>query len=301
MLGNTVILESVGAMLASDRLPHAIILEGDKGLGKRTLAMHIASGAVCRGDNKPCAQCKDCHLVKAGSHPDITVYDEDTKYSVDMVRSIRQEMYLMPHMARRRVFIFCGAQNLSAAAQNALLKVIEEPPAAAVIIFTLPSAQTLLETVRSRCITFTLALPPREEAAEYISSVTGKAKKEIYPVLDAANGNIGVTLSSLEDGTAQADKQAAKNLIEQSVKKNTYGMLKILYEYDKDRLAIGRLFEALKTEITAKIKAADCTADKKITLVKLYDAVTALERDNERNCNIHLLFSNICIAFNNLL
>lgn len=301
MVGNKVVLETVNAMLAADRLPHAIIIEGEKGLGKRTLAMHIAKGAVCREDNKPCGSCKDCHLAKAGSHPDITVYDENTKYSVEMIRTVRQEMYLMPHMAKRRVFIFCGAQNLSEAAQNAMLKVVEEPPAAAVIIFALPSAQTLLETVRSRCITFTLSAPPRVEAAEYIAGVTGKPVAEIYPVLDAANGNIGYTLDSLDDGKAQTDKLVAAQLIELCTKKDTYGMLKALYEYDKDRFAIKRLFDALKAEIVLKIKNPSQTEQNKIALVKMYDKVSEFERDNERNCNIHLLFTNICIAFNSLL
>ena len=297
MVGNKVVLESVNAMLEADRLPHAIIIEGQKGMGKRTFAMHIAQGAVCREKNKPCGVCRDCHLLQNSSHPDVTVYDEDTKYTVDMIRSVRQEMYLMPHMARRRVFIFCGAQNLSEAAQNAMLKVIEEPPAAAIIIFALPTAQSLLETVRSRCITFTMQTPPRQEAAEFIKNRTGKPLAEIYPVLDAANGNIGYTLDSLDDGKAQADKQAAVQLIEQSIKKDTYGMLKTLYAYDKDRPAIKRLFDALKIEIMLRIK----NGGDSISLAKLYETVCNFERDNERNCNIHLLFSNICIAFNSLL
>lgn len=295
MVGNKVILESVNAMLAADRLPHAIIIEGEKGLGKRTFAMHIAKGAVCREQNKPCGVCKDCHLLENSSHPDVTVFSEDTKYNVDMIRSVRQEMYLMPHMARRRVFIFCGAQNLSEAAQNAMLKVIEEPPAAAIIIFTLPTAQSLLETVRSRCITFTMSTPPRQDAAEFIKDKTGKSLSDIFPVLDAANGNIGYTLDSLDDGKAQADKKSAVQLLEQSAKKDTYGMLKTLYGYDKDRLAIGRLFDALKTEIMVRIK----NGGDSINLAKLYQTVCDFERDNERNCNIHLLFSNICITFNN--
>ena len=303
MIGNKGVMASINAMLATDRLSHAFIIEGEDGLGKRTLASYIAAGAVCTGDVRPCGKCKNCHLISVGSHPDISFYPGDNKYSVEWIRAIRQEMYLVPHMAKRRVFIFLSADQINPAGQNALLKVIEEPPAFAVIIFVLPSKETLLETVRSRCVTFSLAPPEREEAAQYIMNVAKRPAGEVYAALDAAGGNIGRALDSLEDGGTQADRKAAHRLLELTATGNVYGMLELLYGYDRDRKGIIRLFEALKSVLAgyARNPSSASSGFETAALIKLYAVVNELSEDLDRNCNIRLLFSNICVKFRSCL
>lgn len=159
--------ESLSLAFAEDRLPHAIILEGPAGSGKGALARWIAKAAVCTGEGeRPCGCCSGCVKAAAGSHPDITVAGGGTaarSFHVDTVRQIRADAYIKPNEAPRRVFILEGAETMSDQAQNALLKVFEEPPERVLFLLTVTSAVRLLPTVRSRAQLFTLEGEERAE------------------------------------------------------------------------------------------------------------------------------------------
>lgn len=71
LIGNSGVQNALTAAIKADRLPHAVLIEGDKGTGRHTLAKFIACAAVCGGEDKPCGECRDCRLERAGTHPDI--------------------------------------------------------------------------------------------------------------------------------------------------------------------------------------------------------------------------------------
>ena len=152
--------QSLSRAFAESRLPHAMILEGPAGSGKAELARWIAKAAVCTGEGeRPCGRCSGCMKAAAGAHPDITIAGGGTaarSFHVDTVRQIRSDAYIKPNEAPLRVFLLEGAEAMSEQAQNALLKVFEEPPERVMFILTVTSAVKLLPTVRSRAQIFTL-------------------------------------------------------------------------------------------------------------------------------------------------
>lgn len=152
--------QSLSRAFAESRLPHAMILEGPAGSGKAELARWIAKAAVCTGEGeRPCGCCSGCMKAAAGAHPDITIAGGGTaarSFHVDTVRQIRSDAYIKPNEAPLRVFLLEGAEAMSEQAQNALLKVFEEPPERVMFILTVTSAVKLLPTVRSRAQIFTL-------------------------------------------------------------------------------------------------------------------------------------------------
>lgn len=152
--------QSLSRAFAESRLPHAMILEGPAGSGKAGLARWIAKAAVCTGEGeRPCGRCSGCMKAAAGAHPDITIAGGGTaarSFHVDTVRQIRSDAYIKPNEAPLRVFLLEGAEAMSEQAQNALLKVFEEPPERVMFILTVTSAVKLLPTVRSRAQIFTL-------------------------------------------------------------------------------------------------------------------------------------------------
>ena len=138
-------------------LGHAIILSG--GAEKGPYARFLAAALLCGAQEKPCLTCRDCRKVMEDIHPDVIwVRDGEHKdLSADTVRSMRQDVYIRPNEAQRKVYIFEDCEKLTPLDQNILLKTVEEGPAYAAFIFCADTSRTLLETIRSRCTEYAIA------------------------------------------------------------------------------------------------------------------------------------------------
>ncbi|MCX7614509.1 MAG: hypothetical protein N2Z65_01980 [Clostridiales bacterium] len=156
--GNEKIKEALCGM-ASETFPHAAIIEGEKGSGKHQLAQFIASAIVCKVDNSPCGICTDCKKSNQGLHPDISLLGEEQELRVDNAREVRRDAYIRPNEAKRKVYIIANADKMNVNTQNAMLKILEEPPETVVFLLLCESKESLLPTVLSRCSVFSL-LPP---------------------------------------------------------------------------------------------------------------------------------------------
>lgn len=144
------------------RVPHAILLEGR---GAESLATWISAAVVCTDpEKKPCGACSGCKKAFGEIHPDIHVASGSgaaRSFHVEEIRFIRSDVYKRPNEAPCKVYILRGAQDMSREAQNALLKILEEPPQALLFILTCDNVNSLLPTVCSRTQVFSL---PQEEA-----------------------------------------------------------------------------------------------------------------------------------------
>ena len=145
----------------SERIPHACLICASSTEAALDKARELASRAVCSGTGllKPCGACRDCRKVAAGIHPDVITLtravDEKGKQkqniTVDQIRALSADAIVLPNEAKRKVYIIDGAETMNPAAQNAALKLLEEPPAAVVFLLCTVRPMQLLETVRSRC------------------------------------------------------------------------------------------------------------------------------------------------------
>ncbi|MCF0121231.1 MAG: hypothetical protein HUJ65_06290 [Oscillospiraceae bacterium] len=179
---------------------HAYIISGPPGSGANELADTLAAAAVCSGTGKrPCMQCRHCRKTSNGSHPDITVVDFiDNKHliTVEQIREVRTDAIVMPNEADRKVYIIRHADTMNLNGQNALLKILEEPPSYAMFILVAENPINLLPTVRSRCALITLSPPGVEiepeirELAERLFSAMEKGEKALT--------EFSFTLSKLE-------------------------------------------------------------------------------------------------------
>lgn len=188
------------AML-QERLPHGLIFAGPTGVGKRTSALALARALFCtESPGEGCASCDDCHLVEAGTHPNLLIQDMDqaraekstaSQISIAQVRRLRSDLALQGVRGRRKIAILEPAEKLTADAQNALLKTLEEPPVGCVLILVTSNADALLPTIRSRCqrILF-VPLAPSEiatilqkeghtaEQAAHVAAIAGGSLRE---------------------------------------------------------------------------------------------------------------------------
>ena len=155
LLGNARLKSVLAAAFAADRFSHCYLLAGPEGSGKHTLARILAAAMECTaGAKRPCGVCLQCRKVLDGVHPDvITVDDPDKKtVTVELIRKARADVYIKPNEGRRKVYLIPRAADMNAAAQNALLKVIEEPPDYAAFLLLTDGAERLLPTIRSRSV-----------------------------------------------------------------------------------------------------------------------------------------------------
>ena len=137
------------------RAPHAALITGIAGAGKRTLARLLACALLCVGEGqRPCMQCKGCRRVLAGTHPDLltpSCTDKDRTIKVDHLREVLRALSFHA-LEGRRVILLENAQRMTVQAQNALLKSLEEPDGETHFILTASGETGILPTVRSRCV-----------------------------------------------------------------------------------------------------------------------------------------------------
>jgi len=144
-----------------NHLSHAYIVSAASEEARNARAQELAQALVCSGEGqRPCFNCRDCRKAAAGIHPDIILVERQQDDSggrkkeiyVDQVRYMVGDSYVLPNEAARKVYIVHDADTMNPSAQNAALKLLEEPPASAAFILCAANAEKLLPTVRSRCV-----------------------------------------------------------------------------------------------------------------------------------------------------
>jgi DNA polymerase-3 subunit gamma/tau len=154
VVGQEHVKELLTAALQADRTGHAYLFSGPRGVGKTTTARLLAMALNCENDDptaRPCGACEACLAIRGGHHPDVVELDAASNNSVDDVRELRERVRLASLRGGTRVWILDEAHMLSAAAANALLKTLEEPPPGLVFVLATTEPERLPPTVLSRC------------------------------------------------------------------------------------------------------------------------------------------------------
>lgn len=292
LIGNERINESVLCAIKENRLPHAVIIEGEKGTGRHTLAAFLTRAFLCFGEERPCGACESCRLAGAGSHPDIYIAaPEDGKKNITVaqIRSLRNEAYVKPHIANGRAFIIDMADTMNEQSQNALLKVLEEPPGNTLFLLIAESKAALLDTVISRCTVLSLGVPEIDAAEEYIKAVYKFPPEQIKAALSETNGNIGAALETLNGGGEKA-VSAADDFIRYFLSGEDVEMLKITAAFEKNRVAAAAFLKEVKLCAAKSLKENRRNLLTAKSLAAFYDEISGFEESLNTNINLSLLF-----------
>ncbi len=227
LYGNDRTKKRLGASILENKLPHAFILSGARGSGKKTLALEISAALNCENSKNgamplPCRKCNTCRRIFDGNFTDIKYIrrqEDKQTVGVDDIRAARDDMYLSACESDVKIYIVEEAHRVTNQAQNALLKVIEEPPTNMTVFFLAEETDSLLTTVKSRAQTVVMESFSPESMGEYIISVSEQAaimarrkKEEFDGILMSADGCIGKALR-LIDTDAQAEIKKERDTV----------------------------------------------------------------------------------------
>jgi DNA polymerase-3 subunit delta' len=254
--GHPAALAAVGAMIRAGA-PGAVLLVGPAGVGKTTLALDFAAGLLCTAADpaaRPCGTCRACRLVASGSHPDVhrlgpegpgrQVVIGGPGSKVRGIRDLIAELALLPVEGGARVAIVESAQRMNDDAQAALLKTLEEPPAATTIVLCADAEEPLLPTIRSRCARLRLGPVGVREIEAFIEE-RGVAEPQIAArAARIAGGRPGIALAWVADPDTLRERAAIGR-----------GLLDLTEARPADRLAGVRALAAQAATI-AQVAAA---------------------------------------------
>lgn len=156
IVGHEQIKEHLQTAIQEDTPFHAYIFQGDVGVGKETMTKTFIAGLLCQGEGKkPCKECVPCHQIESGNHPDVVwVKRERASLGVEEIREqLCNTMEIKPFSSEYKIYVVPEAEKMTEAAQNALLKTIEEPPEYGIVILLTSNISELLPTIQSRCLT----------------------------------------------------------------------------------------------------------------------------------------------------
>ncbi len=167
---------TLNAARASGRMPHALLLRGPEGVGKHRFAERLAARLLCEHDvaqERPCATCRACRLVAAGTHPDLAhigPLEGKTAIAIEQIRDLIEYVSLTRQYASQKVVLLAPADALTRPAANSLLKTLEEPPGSAVFVLISHRSTLLPATIRSRCQVVDFPVPPADVAREWLAA-----------------------------------------------------------------------------------------------------------------------------------
>ena len=219
IIGQESIKKHLQTAIKTGNLSHAYIINGEYGSGRQTIASALAKTIQCQSktdDTDACGVCTSCKQAESHNHPDIKYITHDkTSISVNDIREqLNNDISIKPYSSEYKIYIIPDANKMTEQAQNALLKTIEEPPVYAIIILLTENCDSLLPTIRSRCVTLTMNPIEKDKICTYLENKFQLEPEQAQIAANYCQGNIGkaIRFASSSDFIEMKVLKLLKNL-----------------------------------------------------------------------------------------
>jgi len=229
--------QKLGQQITAQKLPHALLFAGARGIGKRHLAEALAQLLLCVSpiEGTPCGKCRGCLLNKVDNHPDFIVLEpeEGAKgIKVDQVRALIDDLGKTAQQGGYKVVVLEPIEAMNANAANALLKSLEEPAANTLLILVCHSLSAVLPTIRSRCQLRLLPTPNTEQVIHWLKPLMAGSSLPVEKLIEAAAGAPLTALSYLENDALERRDAWLLNLIRLST--GQVSAIEVAAQWQKD-------------------------------------------------------------------
>ncbi len=310
-------------LLTNRTLPHALLFTGTAGVGKQAAALALAMACNCRAETsgsfaedgleqdatrpalESCGVCKPCRKIAANNHPDIILVQPHGPFiKIDQIRALLQTLSMKPYEAKTRVVIIAEAHCMNAAASNALLKILEEPPDRSMLVLIANHKSDLLPTIASRCQPVQFNRIPEDHIASWIVNEHGLNSQSAEIIAAMANGSLSNAQMMIDENWLLVRKWLIAEIQRLSLqpmarlfalaeklareKESLATRLEIIKSWFRD-LIINQYDDKkiINQDVADQIKMASGQTDTLVHLSKL-DAVQKIQSRIKANTNIRL-------------
>jgi DNA polymerase III delta' subunit len=331
LLGNEETKARIGKAIESGTVPHAFLIGGPSGSGKTTLALEMAAAINCQRKQDissalPCGLCDSCRRIYEGNYPDVKILQkkkDKATLGVEAVKDFREDMFLSSTESENKIYFIDDAESMTPEAQNALLKVLEEPPRSVTIILLAKECDRILTTIKSRAQYIAMTRFEDRELAERLLSESAEARaiKSLDPsrfmgLVMSADGRLGLAkklISKKMSESTEEERADIIQLIRAIGQKPSYteiysAISRFPIKRPELNLALERLMNALRDLLIIKydknartvfFPSAEeaerlCGEISSVRLVKIYDIVSEAHELSSRNANISNLLASLC-------
>lgn len=234
LLGNERLKNNLRSSISRGHISHFYLISGPQGSGKHTLAKLLAAAILCKGSDRPCGSCPACRKVLGSGHADFITVDDPEKKTVpvELIRQARADIYIQPNEADRKIYLFPRAHDMGVPGQNALLKVLEEPPAYGVFILLTDNPQKLLPTIRSRCTELALTALDTQTLMPVLRQQFPEASEDaLRSAISRSGGYLGQAQTILEEGADLPEH--TQSFLQAYARRDTYTLATTLVSMEK--------------------------------------------------------------------
>lgn len=331
LVGNEETKNRIGRAIESGTIPHAFLIGGPSGSGKSILATEIAAAMNCesKSDGRsplPCGRCNSCKRIYDGNYPDVKLLakkKDKATLGVDPVKEFREDMFLSSTESEHKIYIIDDAECMTPEAQNALLKVLEEPPKSVIILLLAKECDRILTTIKSRAQYVAMSRFDDAAIAEWLLAESAEAramratdKARFAGLIMSADGRLGLAkklvAKKLLDESEEERAEVVELIRALSQKASYANIYSALSRFPTKRaelsLSLERVMSALRDLVVIKYdKSAKtvffsnaeeaerlCGELSSKRLVALYDSISTSHELLSRNANIPNLISSLC-------